>query len=397
MKKILILPSWYATKNKFVGGAFFYEQSQFLNQNRVADFKVIYGEVVSKPLIKFIKVFLSVFVFSKFSVDKNYICQPPSGFGFEIPNNRNIPDYLLLLLSRKMYFILIRNLVLNNWVPDLIHCQSGMDTGIYAFDAKKKYKIPFVITEQQVFVFYYYSKYRGKILLDSYKNADKIGAGSNGQRAVILMNQPFCNPIVIWNLVNENNFKIELNKRQNVFTVITVLNSLPIKGFMTFVDAMVILKKNIADLRFIMIGKGGDLCNKHGNDASFTNYCRKVGVFNIGTFFPFLPRDKMNDVMNEAHVFVSPTIFEPHGIAAREAMMCGIPIVTTKNGGVEDSITKDTGLVVPVKDPIAMADAVIRIKENYSKYSSVKIRELAVNQCGSLNFLRNMTSFYQIN
>jgi glycosyltransferase involved in cell wall biosynthesis len=150
------------------------------------------------------------------------------------------------------------------------------------------------------------------------------------------------------------------------------------------------------DFRFVMIGRGGDLPGKEARDASFTTYCQQVGVFDMGTFYPFVSREKMNEVMNGAHVFVAPTIFEPHGIAAREAMMCGLPVVTTANGGVEDSINSDTGLIVPVKSPQEMAAAILKIKNRELEFVPQQIRDLAISQSGTANFLKTMKEFYNI-
>ena len=93
-------------------------------------------------------------------------------------------------------------------------------------------------------------------------------------------------------------------------------------------------------------------------------------------------------------MFVSPTIQEPYGIASREAMMCGLPVVSTANGGVEDSIKPETGIVVPIHDPEVLAKAIMKIKKNLSKYEPEYIRSLVVQQCGKAVFLGKMYSFY---
>ena len=47
--------------------------------------------------------------------------------------------------------------------------------------------------------------------------------------------------------------------------------------------------------------------------------------------------------------------------SAAEAMACGLPVVTTANSGINDSIEEDvTGSIVPVRDPQAIADAVLK-------------------------------------
>jgi glycosyltransferase involved in cell wall biosynthesis len=393
---VLALPSWYATKSNFFGGAFFMEQSNFLAENKVADIKVLYGEKKSTPLLKFVFTFLNVLLFNRLKVEPDFIITPPVGIAFIIPNNRRVPDFLLLKLEKRMFMLGYDQFTKKYWTPDVVHCQSGMDSSIFANIFNKKFKIPFVITEQQVFVFHYYSRLRAKLILDAFKNASKIGAGSFGERTQILINQPDCNPCIIWNLVREDKFDIDLSKRDSKFTVITLLNSLPIKGYNTFLEAMKELSTFGLDFSFIMIGRGGNQIGPNAKDSTFVEYAKQIGVYELGEFLPVVPREKIRDVFNRAHVFVAPTIFEPFGIAVREAMMCGLPIVSTANGGVEDSISEETGVLVPVKDPKAMAEAILEVSENLEKYNPRTIREYAVRQCGSAAYLNAMAKFYNV-
>ena len=372
------------------------EQSKFLVENKVADIKVLYGEKKSTPLLKFALTLFKALILSKLKIENDFIVTPPEGIAFIIPNNRRVPDYLLLALEKKMYLLGFKLFKNKYGQPDLIHCQSGMDAAIFANLINSKFNIPFVITEQQVFVFHYYSKQRAKLVLDGFKRASKIGAGSFGERTQILINQPDCNPGIIWNLVREDQFDIDLSKRDSKFTIVTLLNSLPVKGYNTFLDAMKVLSDFGLDFNFIMIGRGGDQIGPNAKDSTFVKYAKKIGVYELGEFLPAVPREDISDVFNRAHVFVAPTIFEPFGIAVREAMMCGLPVVSTANGGVEDSITEETGLLVPVKDPQAMAEALLKIKNNLKDYDADGIRAFAIEQCGRKAYIHAMTEFYRI-
>ncbi|SCZ76209.1 glycosyltransferase family 4 protein [Acidaminobacter hydrogenoformans] len=56
-------------------------------------------------------------------------------------------------------------------------------------------------------------------------------------------------------------------------------------------------------------------------------------------------------------VFAMPSRSEPFGLAALEAMACGLPVVGTSSGGLVDMITPDVGSLVPADDPEALASA----------------------------------------
>lgn len=72
----------------------------------------------------------------------------------------------------------------------------------------------------------------------------------------------------------------------------------------------------------------------------------------------------------EADVFVLPSLFEGTPLTLIEAMMSGLPIVTTDTCGMHDVIRHDvTGLLVPVRSPEAIATALDRV------LSSADLRE----------------------
>jgi glycosyltransferase involved in cell wall biosynthesis len=67
----------------------------------------------------------------------------------------------------------------------------------------------------------------------------------------------------------------------------------------------------------------------------------------------------------EASVFCMPSLVEPAGIAAVEAMAAGLPVVATEVGGLAEIVLPDrTGLLVPPNDPKALGDALCAILAN---------------------------------
>jgi GT2 family glycosyltransferase len=68
---------------------------------------------------------------------------------------------------------------------------------------------------------------------------------------------------------------------------------------------------------------------------------------------------------NAAEVFAVGSWFEGFGQAGLEAMACGVPLVTTDNGGSREyAVDGETALVVPSKDGPAMADALRRVLDD---------------------------------
>ena len=66
--------------------------------------------------------------------------------------------------------------------------------------------------------------------------------------------------------------------------------------------------------------------------------------------------------MADADAFLLPSVFEGTPLTLMEAMYSGLPIITTDTCGMRDVIRhKETGLLVPLRSPSAIADAVAQL------------------------------------
>lgn len=75
-----------------------------------------------------------------------------------------------------------------------------------------------------------------------------------------------------------------------------------------------------------------------------------------------LPPIAVRDELRRSDIFVLPSLSEGFCNAAIEAMGCHLPVVMTNCGGAREGVTDGVeGYIVPVWDPEAMADAIIRL------------------------------------
>lgn len=389
VKKILIIPSWYPTPANPLRGSFFREQAEFLNQSNVGQLVVLFGDEASTSFLKFIWIYFLSLVRENWPISQNIVLQQPKAYGFIIPKNRRVPDKYRIKLAIRLYqkaFLSLQSLGIQ---PDLIHAQSGMDAGIYAHAISKKHSIPFVIIEHQVFVFHHYSRRKAKMVLDALKTASKVAAVSQDQRRQILMNQPDCNPEVIPNLLDESKFEIVKKGKTDKFKIVTMMYANSIKGYETFFEAMSILKTESLDFEFTVIGNG----HADGRDL-FGELIESFQLESVGKIIPKVNREKIPSLLASADLYVCSSVYETFGIAPREAMLCGVPVVSTSNGGVDDCISKETGLIIPVGDSKLMAKAILKIEKEQNKFSSTEIRESVIKQDGREAYIRSMKKFY---
>ena len=75
-------------------------------------------------------------------------------------------------------------------------------------------------------------------------------------------------------------------------------------------------------------------------------------------------QQKLVQYYSNAHVLINPTHEDNYPTVNLEAIACGTPVITYDVGGSPESITPETGIVIPENDIIFMAKAIQSIQPN---------------------------------
>ncbi len=131
----------------------------------------------------------------------------------------------------------------------------------------------------------------------------------------------------------------------------------PNKGILDLVPAFEALAAAHADLELVVLGAG--VLREHAL-SSFTpatrsrvRWCATANERETAAAFA------------EADIFLLPSLFEGTPLTLMEAMMSGLPIVTTRTCGMQDVIRDgENGLLIPIRRPDALTRAVNRLCED---------------------------------
>ena len=94
--------------------------------------------------------------------------------------------------------------------------------------------------------------------------------------------------------------------------------------------------------------------------------------FSDFVYEPVRPHDKVLELMRTCDVLCLPSIVEGRALVMQEAMSQGLPIIITKNTGGEDLVEEgETGFLVPVGSPEAIAEKLVWFLENRQEISGM--------------------------
>jgi glycogen synthase len=127
------------------------------------------------------------------------------------------------------------------------------------------------------------------------------------------------------------------------------------KGFQLALDALPGLIRRMGNLRFLVAGSG-----THENELR--RQARRLGLMRHGTFLGWIGDDVLHSLYRIADLCVVPSIYEPFGLVALEAMVSGCPCIVADTGGLREVVpNEDVGLRFRSRDPRSLAAMVERV------------------------------------
>ena len=125
------------------------------------------------------------------------------------------------------------------------------------------------------------------------------------------------------------------------------------KGHKYLIQAAKILKESSPKIKVIIVGEG-PLRMKLNRQA------RESKVADIVFFLGF--REDIPKILSSLDLFVLSSHLEGMGSSILDAMACRLPVVATKTGGIPEVVTHgETGLLVPPRNPPALAQAILKL------------------------------------
>ena len=250
---------------------------------------------------------------------------------------------------------------------DIIHAHAAKAHTISAL-SKKFHRKPVIYTRRVD-----YSPKKNRLTILKYRLTDKIVAVSNRVSEILQesLNLPSDRIKVIHSVVNiEIEKKVDLKKVKKIREEIggnpligTAAALTEQKNIPNFIEAAKILTKKYPEAKFVVAGEGELreelqlLINRLNLQEKFKLIGFKRDIYNYIKAFD---------------LFVLPSDNEGFSGSLLNAMLLKVPVVSTDAGGAREVIVNgETGILVPRRNPQALADGISRLLEDEKLKSAV--------------------------
>jgi glycosyltransferase involved in cell wall biosynthesis len=125
------------------------------------------------------------------------------------------------------------------------------------------------------------------------------------------------------------------------------------KGHTYLLDAVKILSSKYPNTNFLFAGDGPlhEELQKKAENLGVSDSIQFLGV-----------RNDVERLLLAADIFVQPSVWEGLSLALLEALMAGLPVIASRVEGVVDVVVDgESALLVPAKDPVALAEAIDKL------------------------------------
>ena len=404
---ICLVTDWYPTRENPYKGLFFKEQAFCLEE--YFEFIVIHPSIKAVSFLEYcIRVLCNkTFHFTQCNKERNTIEYSLQIF---LPFETKVADYIENFKKRKNrsdgigkntseFTKQIKKRTLQRLYKqklknrfDILYCVDAQNESYTLQLLSEVSGKPYMVAEHSPF------PWPGTCISDvehgAIERADAFIAISQDKlRQVLLQNIKLRKVFYLGNLIDEEKFTLKPENNSSIKTFIIVAANSYFKNYDLFFEIMEKLR-DLTDRPFKVLIVGYAANKGYSRDREgFERRVRQSAIKDITTLVPSVPHDELVEYYHKADAFVMTSIQEGMPVSALEAACCGLPIFSTRCGGVEDYVDERMGKIHDICDTDGFARTLKEYVEGRLNFDPQYIRDSVVKRYGReafLNYFFNM-------
>jgi glycosyltransferase involved in cell wall biosynthesis len=259
--------------------------------------------------------------------------------------------------------------------PQAVHVHIPLEAGLIAWFWKKRWNWPYLLSE-------HYGIYNSRVI-------DHLGNRSwiyrqllkkvlEAAQKIITVSQSLGKEMmnhfsglqyqVIPNVVDTALFYPVQLETKNIFQFIHVSGFDENKNILGILQAIVLLRKKTEHFHISLIG---------GDGSPWIPFIREHQLQNLISFYPAMPYHQVAQFVRNSDAGILFSQSETQSCVVLEWLCAGLPVISSRVGGVVELIHAENGILVEPNDDVALSEAMFSLMTNPSAYDRQKISQQA--------------------
>lgn len=293
----------------------------------------------------------------------------------------------------QFYKKIIQQYIQQKGKPDIVHVHVPMKAGIIALWLKKKYGIPYVVSEHS-------SLYlpaaidnfntRSNFFRHHTNNIFQQAASVTNVSAAIakVLEQMFGlkEVIVIPNVVDANYFNFKPKEQSKIFRWLHVSTMLPLKNVDKIINAFKVISSVTEDWELVICGPVNE---------AYVQLAEGLGLQSKIKFLGEVSYEEVARQMQQADGFVMFSKHENFPCVIIEALCCGLPVVASRVGGISEAVNAANGILVEPGNEAELQQAMLAMMQDQGRFNPENISREAISRYNYLAVARQFVDIYQ--
>jgi glycosyltransferase involved in cell wall biosynthesis len=266
--------------------------------------------------------------------------------------------------------------------------------GLVALWMKKKYGLPFVLTEHWGIYhpaapdpFHARPALQQRWMKDIFREAGALFTVSQFLAGSIEKEISRKTDAVLPNVVDTTLF-FSKEEKYSRFTFLHVSNMVPVKNVDLLLRAFheFLQKQPNSDAQLLLVGNRND---------EYVKMAEAMGLLNQSVFFRGeVSYGEVAEEMHLSHCFVLPSDSETFSCVTAEALCSGLPVIASEAGALPELVNGSNGVLVPVRNQQALADAMMQVWKDFGKFDRARLAREAAQQYGYSEIAARFRALY---
>ncbi len=382
MKKILWLASWYPNRIDNFTGDFIQRHARAVSQ--FCKVEVIYIKKDESLLPNSISAEMS---------ELDNLTEQVIYYNSHKTNFKILDRFISFLNYKKHYRNAVLHYLKKNGKPDYVHVHVAMNAGVIAQWIKKKWNIPYLVTEHwsgyyrqskpSVFDYNFLFRFLNRQVLINATDFLPVTQALGETVKKGFVNVPY---IVVPNVVNTLFFKYNPTHAAP-FRFIHISSMGYEKNPEGILAAAHLLKDRGYQFELLMLGNKNEELSEMARRSKLAP--------EVLNFKKAVSYKEVADEMQKSAALLLFSRYENLPCVILEALCSGVPVISSRVGGIAEVIDKENGILVESENIKQLADAMEQMMINYGYYDRKKIAAESSARFNYNTIGRQIADFYK--